>query len=264
METKGFLEALVSKKWRIRKEALSWAMKEIGAYSLTPGTYGDVVSALRKCFLKDANVNVIGQAAILVSALAPGLRGNLPPPVSKTLTLDILWRMKEKNKSETGPMSNALDALHINGCISIAELKEEIVTATSSKVPKARTMIFRWLDRCFAAGTRASDLKCPPLKLLGNVIAAGVGDATGNVCDAAFGAMAALFVLVGERNFMPYIEKLDKLCTEKELKMVKGRPPPKRAAAAAPASKAGNLKAGTAKKGPPAKKGAPSQVAGKW
>lgn len=238
LPVKDWFAAILSKKWRVRRDCLAWATEQVGDSRLTPGPYGDVVGRLRKVLLKDANVNVVAQAAKFVTALASGLRNNLHPAAGRALVADLLARLKEKNKIATVPMGAALDELHRRRCVSIAELGDELTAAAGAKVPGARKELFLWLDRCFREGTRAADLKGAPLKMLGGLLTAATDDSSPDVRDAAIAGLASLHVLVGERNMKSHMEKLDNLRTGRILALVKELPPPKRVGgSAAPSTK---------------------------
>lgn len=99
LPVKDWFTAVVSKKWRVRKDCLAWAVEQVGDARLTPGPYGDVFSRLRKVLAKDANVNVVAQAAKFVRALASGLRTNFAAPAARALVADILARLKEKKQN---------------------------------------------------------------------------------------------------------------------------------------------------------------------
>lgn len=238
---KDWFTALDSTKWAARKRALDSAIDIIGDSRLIPASHQEVIVRLRKVFAKDSNVNVVASAAKLVAAMASGLKKNFPAPGAKAMTADLFGRFKEKNRVVLAAVSSALDLLHEKKCIKVFELVEEIKAAAKHKAPKARAEVLLWLSRCFKSGTAAADLKGAPLKEFGAMLVLGSEDSTSDVRDAALSGLAALQVLVGERNVSAYVQKLDKKRQEKVAAMVAEMPAPKRVTASK-AAKPGSAK----------------------
>lgn len=216
--------AVDSKKWKARKDALDAAIDAIGDARLTVVSYNDVFARLRKIISKDTNVNVVASAAKLVSSMAHGLKKNFPSQFAKALTADLLKKTKEKNKIVTDAISKALDALHLKKCIRVTDLLEEISVAGKQKAPKARYETLSWLARCICEGTAGIDLKGAPLKSFGGLFLVATDDSAPDVRDAGITGLAALQILVGERNVLAFTEKLDKKRKDKVAAMVVNMP----------------------------------------
>lgn len=257
--TKDWYTAVECKKWNVRRDALNAAVEAIGDGRLPSTSYNEVIARLHKILRKDSNVNVVSHAVKLVGALAQGLRKNFSPASAKVLTADLLSCLKEKHRSVTDAVNSSLDMLHLKGCVQICELGEEISVAASSKVPKARCGLFKWLERCFITGINLAQLKGAPLKMFCNLAVAGSEDSSPDVRDAALTSLAALYVVAGQRSVKPYLEKLDKLRCDKIESLVKAMPPPKRVHAtkdssAATQKRSSNRDAKSKRAGPPESK----------
>lgn len=226
---KDWYTAIDGKKWKARKDALEEAASVIGDARLALVSYQEVFTRIRKIMAKDSNVKVVAASARLVIAMAGGLRKNFPPSAGKAITTDLLAKLKEKNTILTEAISSALDALHVKRCIRIVELQEEISAAAKHKAPKARHGALSWLGRCLRTGTAGAELKGAPLKCFGTLFLKATDDSAPEVRDAGLNGLAALQVLVGERNLMAYIEKLDKPRKEKIAAMVAKIPKPQKA-----------------------------------
>ncbi|CAN8069003.1 unnamed protein product [Agarophyton chilense] len=251
---KDWYTAVDGKKWKARKEALEEAANVIGDARLALVSYQEVFVRIRKIFAKDSNVKVVAAAARLVSAMAGGLRKNFPSGIAKSLTVDLFAKLKEKNTIVIDTISKALDALHSKKCIRVVELQEEITLAAKHKVPKARFEMLSWLCRCLKSGTSGADLKGAPLKCFGSLLLKATDDSSPEVRDAGLNGLAALQVLVGERNVAAYIEKLDKPRKEKIAAMVTKIPKPAKVVSKKPKASSGpseNTRSKAAKKASP-------------
>eukprot|EP00178_Gracilaria_changii_P010264 TRINITY_DN298_c0_g1_i1.p1 TRINITY_DN298_c0_g1~~TRINITY_DN298_c0_g1_i1.p1 ORF type:complete len:1603 (-),score=319.04 TRINITY_DN298_c0_g1_i1:3113-7921(-) len=227
---KDWYTAVDGKKWKARKDALEEAAAVIGDARLSLVSYQEVFVRIRKIIAKDSNVKVVASAAKLVTAMAGGLKKNFPSGIAKALAVDLFAKLKEKNTIVIAAIANALDALHLKKCIRIVDLQEEISVAAKHKAPKARFELLSWLGRCFKTGTSGADLKGAPLKCFASLLLKSTDDSAPEVRDAGLNGLAALQVLVGERNVMAYTEKLDKPRKEKIAAMVKEMPKPVKAA----------------------------------
>lgn len=237
--TKDWYTAVDSKKWKARKDALDAAVNIIGEARLTPANHQEIIVRLRKIIAKDANVNVVASAANLLRAMCNGLKKNFPPGAAKALTVDLFGRLKEKNRILVDPVCAALDAVHAKKCIRIVELLEEISTAAKHKTPKARSELLLWLGRSIRDGTPGADLKGVPLKCFGTLFLKGSDDSAPEVRDAALAGLASLQKVVGERNVLPYMEKLDKKRKDKVAAIAAELPEPKKLTATKQTAAAG-------------------------
>lgn len=225
---KDWYAALDSKKWGVRKKTFDEAIAIVGDARLTPASHQDIVIKIRKVFAKDSNINVVASAAKLLKAMAGGLKKNFPPHFAKALFVDLLGRLKEKNRIGTEAVSSALDAFHQMKCLRVVDMLEEITTASQHKTPKARLELFLFLSRCLLNGIAGIDLKGAPLKCFGMLCVKGSEDSAPEVRDAALGCLAALQKLVGDRNVAAFLDKLDKKRKDKVNAMgVKLPDPPK-------------------------------------
>lgn len=240
---KDWYTAIDSKKWSARKSALDSAIDIIGDARLTLVSYQDIFSRLRKIFGKDSNVNVVASAAKLVRSMANGLKKSFPSGPAKGIAVDLLFKLKEKNRIVADAVSDALDALHQKKCIRVVEMLDEISTAAKHKVPKARAETLLWLSRCLGHAIPGADLKGAPLKCFGNLLLKATDDSAPDVRDAALRGFAALQKLIGERNIASFVEKLDNKRKEKITALVTQLPEPVKATSGKP-------KAGPSKSGP--------------
>lgn len=182
------------------------------------------------------------------------MRRNFPSGIAKALTVDLFAKLKEKNTIVIDAIAKALDALHLKKCIRIVELQERISTAAKHKAPKARYEVLSWLSRCLKTGNAGVDLKGAPLKCFRSLILKSTDDSDTDLRDAGLNGLAALQVLVRERNVMTYTEKLDKPRKEKIAAMVAKIPKPTNVASNKPKTSPGpsaNTRSKGAKKASP-------------
>ncbi len=206
---KDWVDAVDSKKWSARKKALDTAVNIVGELRLTPGPHPEIIPRLRKILAKDSNINVVASAAKLIKGMANGMRKDFPGPAAKALTVDLLVRLKEKNKIVIDAVASALDMLHLKKCIKVVEMRDEVAAAAGKKSPKARIELLRWLARCLKKGIPAADMKGPALKSFGQLLVKATDDSSGEVRDAALSGISALQVLAGDRNVAQFLDKLD-------------------------------------------------------
>eukprot|EP00181_Compsopogon_caeruleus_P004342 CAMPEP_0184678908 /NCGR_PEP_ID=MMETSP0312-20130426/1721_1 /TAXON_ID=31354 /ORGANISM="Compsopogon coeruleus, Strain SAG 36.94" /LENGTH=1264 /DNA_ID=CAMNT_0027128011 /DNA_START=113 /DNA_END=3904 /DNA_ORIENTATION=+ len=205
--------AVESKKWNIRKNALDEVVTVADQQPIAPGEFGELIGRLRRILAKDNNVNVAASAAKVVSCLANGLRSNLSLSHSKQLCSDLLGRLKEKNRTLLEAVVNALDALHERKCITIEDVIDEINSAATNKVPKAREVALLWLRTCLERA-HASEIKSASKGLLPILVKASE-DAMAEIRDLSLECLAHIGASCGPRVINPSLEKLEKLRQDK-------------------------------------------------
>jgi cytoskeleton-associated protein 5 len=119
----SFYEALLSSKWKDRKDALDGLHKLLSAClrikdapELTP------ISKALAARMSDANINCVVSAASCIGALANGLMGMFEKHVGAVMP-PMLERLKERKQLVTDALGSALDAVFSTVSLMISDEK---------------------------------------------------------------------------------------------------------------------------------------------
>eukprot|EP00698_Gefionella_okellyi_P019767 TRINITY_DN610_c0_g1_i1.p1 TRINITY_DN610_c0_g1~~TRINITY_DN610_c0_g1_i1.p1 ORF type:complete len:1892 (+),score=578.12 TRINITY_DN610_c0_g1_i1:41-5716(+) len=200
-------EQIEDKLWKTRKEALTLVVDLANKPKLAPGSYGDLMGALKKVVAKDGNVAVVIEACRALTNLATGLRKDFMP-YSRLVMDAALGRLKEKKNIADTAMA-ILDAMATGDSVNLVELYETIAANLSAaKTAQHKGMILGWIGRCFKSCTK--QMLGTSAKLYGKLIVAQLDDSAGDVREAACATFGEFARLIGERAVLVYIEGLEK------------------------------------------------------
>ncbi|XP_062104816.1 protein MOR1-like [Humulus lupulus] len=110
--------------------------------------------------------------------------------------------------------------MHTAGCLSLADIVEDIKTAVKNKVPLVRSSTLNWVTFCIETSNKAVILKVHKDSV--PILMECLNDGTPDVRDAAFSALAAIAKLVGMRPLERSLEKLDDVRRKKLSEMISG------------------------------------------
>ncbi|VDN99387.1 unnamed protein product [Rodentolepis nana] len=202
-----FYEQIEAKKWQERKEALSLVENLSDVMKLAPGDYGELMKALIKIICKDTNVILVGQSAKIVAQIASGLRKGFQPYAGDTIRACI-DKFKEKKPAILTAIRSAADAAL--KATSLDAVQEDIIAATSNKVPSVRAEICMFLNRAFSNMTVATLNKKLLKAFVGPLIKCS-SDTTGEVREASFAALGTAMYVVTEKNITPFLADVDSI-----------------------------------------------------
>ncbi|GMP72552.1 hypothetical protein CsSME_00030538 [Camellia sinensis var. sinensis] len=110
--------------------------------------------------------------------------------------------------------------MHKSGCLNLADIVEDVKTATKNKVPLVRSLTLNWVAFCIETSNKAVVLKVH--KEYVPISMECLNDGTPEVRDAAFSALAAVAKLVGMRPLEKSLEKLDDVRKKKLSEIIAG------------------------------------------
>jgi len=209
-----FYGALNCKKWSVKKQALDDITANCEGKKIISGDFTALVKELKRILAKEVNVNVTASAAKCVEGLAAGLRENFSS-YSKLIIGELLMRLKEKNKVLVDAVMSTLKTLFCKKCIQLVDIKDEISTAVSNKVPAARALVLQWIDSCLRSNIFPASSFKSNVKDLTPLFVKASEDSTPEVRDAALSCLAVLTSLVGENTLASYTDSLDAIRKEK-------------------------------------------------
>lgn len=215
---KDWWTAIQSSKWSVRKSALGAVSSELDERRLASaeGLEG-LLTKLRQVIAKDGNVVVVASASLTVAALAKSLGTKFPAAAGKGLTGLLLTKLKERNRTLADGIHTALSALHAERCIVLKDVVEELNTVMEGKVPKAKVETLTWLKHCL--DVRASSA-VDAVKEIGTMLTKRCEDSSGDVREIALQCLAVCVVRYGDRAVKPFLNKLDKIRTDKIVEYV--------------------------------------------
>ncbi|KAM3186859.1 hypothetical protein ACTXT7_003450 [Hymenolepis weldensis] len=202
-----FYEQIEAKKWQERKEALSLVENLTDVMKLAPGDYGDLMKALIKVISKDTNVILVGQSAKIVAQIASGLRKGFHPYAGETIRTCI-DKFKEKKPAILTALRSAADAAL--KATTLDAVQEDIIAATTNKVPSVRAEICMFLNRAFSNMTVATLNKKLLKAFVGPLIKCST-DTTVEVREASFAALGTAMYVVTEKNITPFLTDVDSI-----------------------------------------------------
>ncbi|XP_030501209.2 protein MOR1 [Cannabis sativa] len=218
LEKSGFWDGLKATKWSERKEAVAELTKLASTKKIAPGDFSEICRSLKK-LVTDVNIAVAVEAIQAIGNLARGLRTNFSAS-SRFLLPVLLEKLKEKKPTSTEALNQSLQAMHTAGCLSLADIVEDIKTAVKNKVPLVRSSTLNWVTFCIETSNKAVILKVH--KDYVPILMECLNDGTPDVRDAAFSALSAIAKLVGMRPLERSLEKLDDVRRKKLSEMIAG------------------------------------------
>nr|DAD22961.1 TPA_asm: hypothetical protein HUJ06_024424 [Nelumbo nucifera] len=261
LEKLGFWDGVKAAKWSERKEAVAELTKLASTKKIAPGDFTEVCRTLKK-LITDVNIAVAVEAIQAIGNLAKGLRNNFSGN-SRFLLPVLLEKLKEKKPTLTDSLTQTLQAMHKSGCLTLADVIEDVRTAVKNKVPLVRSSTLNWVTFCIETSNKATILKLH--KDYVPICMECLNDGTPEVRDAAFSALAAIAKLVGMRPLERSLEKLDEVRKKKLSDMIGGpggSTLPSTGSAPAPASN-GSISGSMAVESSFARKSAASMLSGK-
>uniref|UniRef100_A0A5K3F5B7 Cytoskeleton-associated protein 5 n=1 Tax=Mesocestoides corti TaxID=53468 RepID=A0A5K3F5B7_MESCO len=202
-----FWEQMESKKWQDRKEALSLVENLSDTMRLAPGDYGELMKALLKVIAKDTNLILVGQSAKVVTQIANGLRKDFQVYASETIKVCI-EKFKEKKPAVLSAVRSAADAA-LNST-SLESVQDDVIAATSNKIPGVRAETCLYLGRAFA-NMNTTTLNKKLLKALIVPLIKCSVDTNMEVREASFSALGMAMFVVTEKNIMPFLTDVDNI-----------------------------------------------------
>ncbi|KAK8488642.1 hypothetical protein V6N12_055631 [Hibiscus sabdariffa] len=218
LEKSGFWDGVKATKWSERKEAVAELSKLASTKKIAPGDFAEVCRTLKK-LVTDVNIAVAVEAIQAIGNLARGLRTHFSAS-SRFLLPVLLEKLKEKKPALTESLTQTLQAMHKSGCLNLADIVEDVKTATKNKVPLVRSLTLNWVTFCIETSNKAVVLKVH--KDYVPICMECLNDGTPDVRDAAFSALAAVAKSVGMRPLERSLEKLDDVRKKKLSEMIAG------------------------------------------
>ncbi|KAJ8545561.1 hypothetical protein K7X08_018144 [Anisodus acutangulus] len=218
LEKTGFWEGVKAAKWSERKEAVAELTKLASTKKIAPGDFTEICRTLKK-LITDVNIAVAVEAIQAIGNLSRGLRTHFSGS-SRFLMPVLLEKLKEKKPTLTDALTQTLQAMHKSGCLNLADIVEDVKTATKNKVPLVRSLTLNWVTFCIETSNKAVILKAH--KEYVPICMESLNDGTPDVRDAAFSALAALAKSVGMRPLEKSLEKLDDVRKKKLSEMIGG------------------------------------------
>ncbi|XP_019170142.1 PREDICTED: protein MOR1-like [Ipomoea nil] len=218
LEKSGFWAGVKAAKWSERKEAVAELTKLASTKKIAPGDFTEICRMLKK-LITDVNIAVAVEAIQAIGNLARGLRTHFTGN-SRLLLPVLLEKLKEKKPTLMDSLTQTLQAIYKSGCLNLADIVEDIKTATKNKVPLVRSLTLNWVTFCIEMSSKAVIVKVQ--KEYVAISMECLNDGTPEVRDAAFLTLAAIAKLVGMRPLEKSIEKLDDIRKKKLSEMIAG------------------------------------------
>nr|GEV43137.1 protein MOR1 [Tanacetum cinerariifolium] len=216
LEKSGFWNGVKATKWSERKEAVAELTKLASTKRIAPGDFSEICRTLKK-LITDVNIAVGVEAVQALGNLALGLRTNFSAS-SRFILPVLLEKLKEKKPTMTEALTNTLQAIHKAGCVTLADIVEDIKAAVKNKVPLVRSLTLNWVTHCIETSNKAVILKVH--KDYVPICMECLNDGTPDVRDAAFSVLAAIAKSVGMRPLEKSLEKLDDVRQKKLSEMI--------------------------------------------
>ncbi|XP_059659280.1 protein MOR1-like [Cornus florida] len=218
LEKSGFWDGVKATKWSERKEAVAELTRLASTKRIAPGDFTEICRILKK-LITDVNIAVAVEAIQAIGNLARGLRTHFSGS-SRFLLPVLLEKLKEKKPTMTDALSQTLQAMHKSGCLTLADIVEDVKAAVKNKVPLVRSLTLNWVTFCTETSNKAVVLKAH--KDYVPICMECLNDGTPEVRDAAFSVLAAIAKLVGMRPLEKSLEKLDDVRKKKLSEMIGG------------------------------------------
>ncbi|XP_076948805.1 protein MOR1-like [Bidens hawaiensis] len=216
LEKSGFWNGVKATKWSERKDAVAELTKLASTKRIAPGDFSEICRTLKK-LITDVNIAVAVEAVQAIGNLASGLRTNFSAS-SRFMLPTLLEKLKEKKPTMTEVLTNTLQAIHKAGCVTLADIVEEVKAAVKNKVPLVRSLTLNWITYCIETSNKAVIIKVH--KDYVPICMECLNDGTPDVRDAAFAVLAAIAKSVGMRPLEKSLEKLDDVRRKKLSEMI--------------------------------------------
>lgn len=216
LEKSGFWEGVKAAKWSERRDAVAELTKLASAKKIASGDFTEVCRTLKK-LITDVNLAVGVEAVQATGNLASGLRKDFSGG-SRVLLPILLEKLKEKKAVMSDALTQTLQAMHKSGCVSLADVIEDVKLASKNKVPTVRSLTLNWVMFCIESSNKATILKIH--KDYVPICMECLNDGTPEVRDAAFSSLAAIAKLVGMKPLERSLEKLDDIRRKKLNEMI--------------------------------------------
>ncbi|XP_077250058.1 protein MOR1-like isoform X3 [Tasmannia lanceolata] len=216
LDKSGFWDGVKAAKWSERRDAVAELTKLSSTKRIAPGDFTEICRTLKK-LITDVNIAVSVEAIQAIGNLARGLRNHFSGG-SRSMLPVLLEKLKEKKPVLTESLTQTLQAMHKSGCLTLADVIEDIRGAVKNKVPLVRSLTLNWVTFCIETSNRAVVLKLH--KDYVPVCMECLNDSTPEVRDAAFSVLAAIAKLVGMKPLERSLEKLDEVRKKKLSEMI--------------------------------------------
>ncbi|OAY83553.1 protein MOR1 isoform X1 [Ananas comosus] len=216
LEKSGFWEGVKATKWSERRDAVAELTKLASTKKIAAGDFTEVCRTLKK-LATDINLAVSVEAIQAIGNLARGLRNHFAAS-SRFLLPVLLEKLKEKKPTLIDALTQTLQAIHKSGCLTLADVIEDVRLAVRNKVPLVRSLTLNWVTFCIETSNKATVLKLH--KDYVPICMECLNDGTPEVRDAAFAALAAIAKMVGMKPLERSIEKLDDVRKKKLSDMI--------------------------------------------
>lgn len=223
--TPDMYEALQSKKWKDKKEALEAINKLADNPRLASGDYGELTKNLKR-LLGDANVFVVEESVKCLGFLAKGLRNEFTSTAKSTMN-PLLDKLKEKKDKVITALQDTFDAYHPH-CFALADVTEDILTASKHKVSAVKKELLNWIKRALPKEKRA--LLTKSLKFWCTLFMELMDDSDSPVRENAFECFGLLIGIMGERQLTGYLNQMDKVKEKRVREFIPSAPIPAPAA----------------------------------
>ncbi|XP_062111511.1 protein MOR1-like [Humulus lupulus] len=157
LEKSRFWDGVKATKWSERKEAVAELTKLASTKRIALGDFSEICRTLKK-LITDVNIAVALEAIQAIGNLARGLRTNFSAS-SRFLLPVLLEKLKEKKSASTEALNQSLQVMHTVGCLSLADIVEDIKTAVKNKVPLVRSSTLNWVTFCIETSNKGVILK---------------------------------------------------------------------------------------------------------
>eukprot|EP00252_Welwitschia_mirabilis_P027944 TRINITY_DN9838_c0_g1_i1.p1 TRINITY_DN9838_c0_g1~~TRINITY_DN9838_c0_g1_i1.p1 ORF type:complete len:2078 (+),score=475.99 TRINITY_DN9838_c0_g1_i1:649-6234(+) len=216
LEKTGFWERVKSTKWSERRDAVTELVKLASTKRIAHGDFSEVCRTLKK-LITDVNIAVAAEAVQAIGNLARGLRRDFSAG-SRLLLPVLLEKLKEKKPVVADALMQTLQAMHKAGCVSLADVTEEVKAATKNKVPLVRSLTLKWVANCMETSKKDVVMKLHRDYI--PIFMECLNDGTPEVREAAFSALVAVAKLVGMKPLEKSLEKLDDVRRKKLSDMI--------------------------------------------
>ncbi|CAN6462652.1 unnamed protein product [Victoria cruziana] len=216
LEKSGFWEGVKAAKWSERRDAVAELTKLASTKKISPGDFAEVSRTLKK-LITDVNIAVATEAIQAIGNLAKGLRNHFAGNSRLVLPV-LLEKLKEKKPVLTEALTQTLQAMHKSGCLTLADVLEDVKVAVKNKVPLVRSLSLNWVTFCIETSNRQTVLKVQKDYVL--ICMECLNDGTPEVRDASFAALAAIAKSVGMKPLERSLEKLDEVRKKKLSEMI--------------------------------------------
>ncbi|EAZ63615.2 hypothetical protein PICST_80533 [Scheffersomyces stipitis CBS 6054] len=198
-------ERIGSAKWKDRKEVLDEVLESLNSVVKVVPTadYTHFFRIIAKC-MKDANIQVVENAANSAEIVIKGLQGSFPK-YKHILLMPMVERTKEKKASVATALENALTAIF--DATSLSDILEESIAGMKLKVPQNKIAAASFLQKCLVSS------KIPPTSAeVDSIMEIGVkllGESQEPIRQASTEMIGTLMKITGERELKSFLEKID-------------------------------------------------------